>query len=84
MTGLANATLRVETGDVEEAIEQAATDSSTVIIGATEKGLLSRLLRGALVLDVVDDVECSCCSPNVHGNGVSQNDWWVTDEFPYR
>jgi hypothetical protein len=30
-----------------------------VIVGATERGLLSRLVRGSLVLDVVDDVECS-------------------------
>jgi nucleotide-binding universal stress UspA family protein len=30
-----------------------------VIIGATEQGLLSRLVRGSLVLDVVDDVDCS-------------------------
>jgi nucleotide-binding universal stress UspA family protein len=30
-----------------------------VIIGATEQGLLSRLFSGSLVLDVVDDVECS-------------------------
>jgi nucleotide-binding universal stress UspA family protein len=30
-----------------------------VILGATERGLLSRLFRGSLVLDVVDDVECT-------------------------
>jgi amino acid transporter/nucleotide-binding universal stress UspA family protein len=57
--GFGKATLRVETGDVEAAIEGAAVDGSMVIIGATEKGLLSRLVRGSLVLDVVDDVECS-------------------------
>jgi nucleotide-binding universal stress UspA family protein len=57
--GLADATLQVDTGDVEHAIERAAADSTMVIIGATEKGLLSRLVRGSLVLDVVDDVECS-------------------------
>ena len=56
---LADADLRVETGDVEEAIERAATDCSMVIIGATERGLLSRLVRGSLVLDVVNEVECS-------------------------
>jgi len=53
------ATLRVETGDVEAAIERAATAHSMLILGATEQGLLSRLVRGTLVLDVVDDVECS-------------------------
>jgi nucleotide-binding universal stress UspA family protein len=57
--GLEDATLQVETGDVETAIERAATDSSMMIIGATEQGLLSRLFSGSLVLDVVDDVECS-------------------------
>jgi nucleotide-binding universal stress UspA family protein len=57
--GLADAELRVETGDVETAIERAATDCSMVIIGATERGLLSRLVRGSLVLDVVDEVETS-------------------------
>jgi amino acid transporter/nucleotide-binding universal stress UspA family protein len=56
---LTDASLKVETGDVEVAIAQAAEDSTMVLIGATEKGLLSRLIRGALVLDVVDDVECS-------------------------
>ncbi len=56
---LGDATQRVETGDVETAIEQAAEDASMVIIGATEQGLLSRLVSGSLVLDVVDDVDCS-------------------------
>jgi len=56
---LGDAAIRVETGDVEEAIERAAEDASMVIIGATEQGLLSRLVRGSLVLDVVDEVECS-------------------------
>ena len=46
-------------GDVEAAIERAAADASMVIIGATERGLLSRLMRGSLVLDVIDEVECS-------------------------
>jgi amino acid transporter/nucleotide-binding universal stress UspA family protein len=57
--GFDDATLRVETGDVEAAIERAAADSSMVILGATERGLLSRLFSGSLVLDVADDVECS-------------------------
>ena len=30
-----------------------------VIIGATREGLLSRLVRGSLALDVVNEVECS-------------------------
>ena len=57
--GLEDVAFRVETGDVESAIERAATDSSMVIIGATERGLFSRLVRGSLVLDVVGGVECS-------------------------
>jgi nucleotide-binding universal stress UspA family protein len=57
--GLSDATLRVETGDVEAAIERAATTHTMVLVGATERGLLSRLARGALVLDVIDDIDCS-------------------------
>mgnify|MGYP002760671350 CR=1 FL=1 len=57
--GLDDATLRVETGDVEEGIALAAEDATMLIIGATERGLLSRLVRGSLVLDVLYDVECS-------------------------
>ncbi|MFB6308080.1 MAG: amino acid permease [Haloarculaceae archaeon] len=57
--GLSDATLRVESGDVETAIEAAAEDATMLIIGATEEGLLKRLVTGSLVLDVVDDVECS-------------------------
>ncbi|WP_416840747.1 amino acid permease [Haloferax sp. DFSO52] len=57
--GLSDATLAVESGDVEMAIESHAQDKSLLVIGATERGLLSRLVRGTLVLDVVDDVECS-------------------------
>ncbi|WP_255195402.1 amino acid permease [Halorarius litoreus] len=56
---LAGADLRVESGDVETAIERASKDATLVIIGATERGLLSRLVRGSLALDVVDDIECS-------------------------
>ncbi|SDF81163.1 amino acid/polyamine/organocation transporter, APC superfamily (TC 2.A.3) [Halorubrum xinjiangense] len=56
---LSDATLRIETGDVEDSIERAARDATMLIIGATQKGLLSRLVRGSLVLDVLNDVECS-------------------------
>ncbi|MCO8267290.1 amino acid permease [Haloferax prahovense] len=57
--GLGDATLTVETGDVERAIESHATDASLLVVGATERGLLSRLVSGTVVMDVVDDVECS-------------------------
>ncbi|GAA0228211.1 amino acid permease [Haladaptatus pallidirubidus] len=56
---LDDATLIVENGDVESAIERAARDCSMLIIGATEEGLLSRLVRGSLALDVVNEVDCS-------------------------
>ncbi|AZQ15430.1 formate/nitrite transporter family protein [Halorubrum sp. PV6] len=48
-----------DTGNVEGAIAREAADSTLVIIGATEKGLLSRLVSNSLHLDVVHDVECS-------------------------
>ena len=54
-----DATLRVETGEVEAAIEQAARDATMVIIGATERGLLAHLVTRSLVLNVVDELECS-------------------------
>ena len=57
--GLEDAERRVETGDVEAAIERAAADHSLVILGATERGMLSRLLRGALAIDVAEDVDSS-------------------------
>ena len=56
---LADAELVVRTGDVEDAIADVAADASLLLVGATERGLLSRLVSGALVLDVVDEVDCS-------------------------
>jgi nucleotide-binding universal stress UspA family protein len=46
-------------GDVEAAIAHAAEKSTLVVIGATEKGLLSRLVSNSLHLDVIHDVDCS-------------------------
>ncbi|MFB6082532.1 MAG: amino acid permease [Halanaeroarchaeum sp.] len=57
---LGDAELVVEVGtDIEAAIERNADDATLLIVGATERGLLSRLVRGSLVLDVVEDVDCS-------------------------
>ncbi|SEH52210.1 Amino acid transporter [Halopenitus malekzadehii] len=56
---LADATLRIETGDVEAAITGAAADATLVAIGATERGLFPRLLGGSVVASVVDAVDCS-------------------------
>jgi len=56
---LDDAELIATTGDVETAIEDAARGCSMVILGATERGLLERLVSGSLVMDVVDDIACS-------------------------
>jgi amino acid transporter/nucleotide-binding universal stress UspA family protein len=58
-TGLEDAETIVDDRDVETAISDAATDATLLVIGATERGLLSRLVDQALVIDVLDDVECS-------------------------
>jgi amino acid transporter/nucleotide-binding universal stress UspA family protein len=55
--GLGDATMLVETGDVEDAIERHARDHDLVLIGATERGLLSRVIRGSLALEVLEQVE---------------------------
>ncbi len=58
--GLGDATLIVETtGDVEGAIADTAPEHSFVVLGATGRGLLTRLLGDSLVFEVVNDLECS-------------------------
>ncbi|MDL5362713.1 amino acid permease [Halalkalicoccus sp. NIPERK01] len=58
--GLSAAEFRVDTsGDVEGSIERAAAEHTMVLIGATERGLLSRLVRGSLAYDVIEDLDCS-------------------------
>jgi hypothetical protein len=56
---LSDAEIKVDTGDVQRGIASAADDATLLIIGATEKGLLSRLVRGSLVLDMLEEVDCS-------------------------
>lgn len=56
---LADADLRIKSGDVETAIANAAREHTLILIGATQVGVLSRLARGSLVLDVLHDVDCS-------------------------
>ena len=55
--GLEGAELLVETGDVEDAIGDAAAGKSLVIVGATERGLVSRIVGGSLTLSVLDDLD---------------------------
>jgi formate/nitrite transporter FocA (FNT family)/nucleotide-binding universal stress UspA family protein len=56
---LTDATITVDSGAVEPAIARAATDSTMLMLGATEQGLLSRLVQNSLHLDVINDVDCS-------------------------
>ncbi|MDS0475547.1 amino acid permease [Natrinema sp. 1APR25-10V2] len=56
---LADANLLVDRGDPGTAIERAATDHTMVVIGATEQGLLSRLMGDSLIDDVAETVDCS-------------------------
>ncbi|MDR5671711.1 formate/nitrite transporter family protein [Halalkaliarchaeum sp. AArc-GB] len=46
-------------GDVETTIERRAEDSTMVILGATERGMLSRLVTDSLHLKVADEVDAS-------------------------
>ena len=57
--GLADAERSVVTGDVETAIEDAAAEHTLLVMGASEQGLLRRLVAGSLPIDVVADVDCS-------------------------
>ena len=58
--GLAEAELVVEdSGDVEGAIARASRDHTLLVIGATEHGLLSRLVADSLHLDVFEKTDCS-------------------------
>jgi formate/nitrite transporter FocA (FNT family)/nucleotide-binding universal stress UspA family protein len=58
--GLEDAVRSVDdSGDIETAIEREAQGHTLVVLGASERGLLSRLARDALYLDVIDDLDCS-------------------------
>jgi nucleotide-binding universal stress UspA family protein len=64
--GLEDAELLVKSGDIETAIQNASYDATLLLIGATEEGLLRRLVSRSLVLDVVDDVGCSVLLAEKH------------------
>jgi len=48
-----------DSGDIESAIEREAASSTLLLMGATERGLLSRLATDSLHFDVVNEVDCS-------------------------
>jgi nucleotide-binding universal stress UspA family protein len=48
-----------DSGDAEAAIAREAADSTLLMLGASERGLLSRLATRSLHLDVVSEVDCS-------------------------
>jgi len=58
--GLDDVTILVEdSGDVEAVIEREAAEHTMLFLGASERGLLARLVRNTLHMDILDDVECS-------------------------
>ncbi|KTG27801.1 formate/nitrite transporter family protein [Haloferax profundi] len=58
--GLTDARLLVDdSGNIEQAIAREARDHSMTLIGATERGLLTRLLTDSLHLDVVNETDHS-------------------------
>jgi nucleotide-binding universal stress UspA family protein len=48
-----------DSGDIGAALEREAQGHTLVLLGASERGLLSWLARDALYLDIVDDIGCS-------------------------
>jgi formate/nitrite transporter FocA (FNT family)/nucleotide-binding universal stress UspA family protein len=48
-----------DSGDIEDAIETEAKEKTMLIMGATHKGLLSRLVSRSLHFDVVEEVDCT-------------------------
>ncbi|QLG62228.1 amino acid permease [Halorarum salinum] len=54
---LGDAELLVETGEVEATIGRFGAGYGLVIVGATERGLLSRIVRGSLVFDSIERLE---------------------------
>ncbi len=55
--GLADADLRVETGDVAAEIERAAAAATLVVVGATERGLLARAVGGSPAPSVLERLD---------------------------
>jgi formate/nitrite transporter FocA (FNT family)/nucleotide-binding universal stress UspA family protein len=58
--GLDDATLLVDdSGDVEATVQREAADHTFVLVGATKRGLLSRLVTDSLHLDIVNKIDAS-------------------------
>jgi len=55
--GLGDADLRVEAGDVEETIGRLGEEYDLAIVGATERGLLSRVVRGSLAYEAIETLD---------------------------
>jgi hypothetical protein len=54
-----SAETRVGTGDVGTAIRTAARDATVVLVGATERGLVSRLTSTSVPGGVIEGIDCS-------------------------
>ena len=54
---LGDADLRVEAGDVEGTIGRVGEGYDLAIVGATERGLLSRIVRGSLAFDAIERLD---------------------------
>ena len=54
---LENAELRIESGDVETTIGELGSEYGLVVIGATERGLLSRIIRDSLAFSTIERLE---------------------------
>jgi nucleotide-binding universal stress UspA family protein len=57
--GFPDPNIRVESGDVAAEMVRAADDASLLILGASERGLLLRLIQGSPAQQVADEVDCS-------------------------
>ena len=55
--GLPDAEILVETGGIGDVLGRIGDDYSLVIVGATDRGLLSRIVSGSLVIDAVETLE---------------------------
>nr|WP_249269096.1 universal stress protein [Halorubrum sp. Hd13] len=55
--GLGDADLRIEAGGVEETIGRVGEEYDLVIVGATERGLLSRIVRGSLAFETIETLD---------------------------